>query len=252
MTQGADGYLRSVPSDPVSADGRLYAFAPDTGGVTASLAWTEADDTFAIAGTLSINAAVGWTEADDAYSLAGTLTVTTALAWIEADDAYALAGTLTATVALAWTESDDSWAITGDIASDVVEAAVSWTEEDDTWSLSGQVVSEQQHIIPAAGWPILFEDANRYRGWSRQVESEKKRKKLIADLIGGSVSGDTIAPAIAEPVREVTAGKVDLVGETVQIDWTALRQDMDKLNVLLDAYRARLDDENDEEALLLV
>lgn len=178
--------------------------------------------------------------------------VSAAIAWTEADDVFALAGTLTATVALAWTESDDSWAITGDIATSSVDAEISWSEESDSWALSGQVGSEQQHIIPAAGWPILFEDANRYRGWSREIESKKKRKKLIADLIVGSVSGETIAPAIAEPVREVTAGKVDLVGEKAQIDWTALRKDMDKLNVLLDAYRARLEDEDDEEAMLLL
>lgn len=248
----ADIILWSVPSDANSADVRLRDPGSFSSGVTAAIAWTEEDDSFAIAGTLRLNAAVGWTEADDAYSLAGTLTVTTALAWVEADDAYSLAGTLTATVALAWTESDDAWAITGDIATSSVDAEISWSEESDSWALSGQVGSEQQHIIPAAGWPILFEDASRYRGWSREVESKKKRKKLIADLIGGSVSGETITPAVAEQVREVTAGKVDLVGEKVQIDWTALRQDMDKLNVLLDAYRSRLEDENDEEALLLL
>ena len=90
----------------------------------------------------SVRAAIAWTEADDAYAIAGDLTVTTAIAWVEADDVFALEGTLTATVALAWTESDDSWAITGDIASDVVEAAVSWTEEDDTWALAGSIIEE--------------------------------------------------------------------------------------------------------------
>lgn len=128
----ADPQIQNLPLVTASAGG----------GVTADVAWTEADDTAAISGALTLTASLGWTEADDTYSLAGGLTVTTGVAWVEADDAYALVVALTATVALAWTESDDSWAITGDIASDVVEAAVSWTEEDDTWALAGSIIEE--------------------------------------------------------------------------------------------------------------
>lgn len=159
----ADVILWSVPTDANPADVRLRDPGSFSTGVTAAIAWTEADDAFSIAGTLTINAAAAWTEADDAYALSANLGVAAALAWVEADDAFALAGTLRVTTALSWTESDDAWAITGEIASPAIEASIAWTEESDSWSVVGVIASAQ--VIAGGGIKK-----------SREIEEDEARR----------------------------------------------------------------------------
>lgn len=60
------------------------------GGETATIAWTEADDTAAIAVDSSSTAAISWTEADDAAAIAIASASASSLAWTEQDDSAAI------------------------------------------------------------------------------------------------------------------------------------------------------------------
>jgi len=93
-----------------------WELLPGAGSVTATLAWTEDSDVFAVAGSVRVSAALAWTEADDTFAASGTVAVTSALAWTEDDDVTAITGSVTSsavTADIAWTEDDDVWAITG-------------------------------------------------------------------------------------------------------------------------------------------
>lgn len=113
--------------------------------VSGTLAWTEADDTTAITATVgSVSGTLAWTEANDVASIAATLTVSGAASWTEANDTAALTGSVFNAASLAWTEADDTLSITGTVtAAGTVAASLAWTEADDTLVMTGQVQSDQ-------------------------------------------------------------------------------------------------------------
>lgn len=75
---------------------KLLLLLPRVSGVTATLAWTEANDTWAIVASAPIVASLAWTEADDAFAISGASSALADLSWTEDDDSASLAGVVTA------------------------------------------------------------------------------------------------------------------------------------------------------------
>lgn len=118
--------------------------ANDTAAITGALevsgapSWTEANDTATVAGSVGVSGAASWTEANDTAALAGAVGVSGSVAWTEANDSASIAGALAVSGSASWTEADDAAAITGTVGSGV-SGSLSWTESDDTASLTGVV-----------------------------------------------------------------------------------------------------------------
>lgn len=92
---------------------KLLLLLPRVSGVTAALAWTEANDSASIAGSVTVSGSLAWTEAGDAFSISGTATVSSSVSWAEADDSFAISGSASASSDLSWTEDDDSASLAG-------------------------------------------------------------------------------------------------------------------------------------------
>lgn len=86
-----DVFLRPDAGDGTNGV-RLRPDAADAGGVTGTIAWTEALDTWAITGAITTSGLIAWTEAEDVWSIVGTLTGSGALAWTEANDTWSIQG----------------------------------------------------------------------------------------------------------------------------------------------------------------
>lgn len=104
---------------------------------------------------------------------------------------------------------------------------------------------------------VLDGDAGHKRKKRNEFEERRKafdesRKALITELIGKALAGEVVPDEISAPVLKTTAGKVEVSGETVTVDWAALKSDMDNLYALLDAYKVFMENEDDEEALLML
>lgn len=97
-----DVYLRQDAGDGTNGV-RLRPDAPDAGGITGTLAATEAQDVALLAGVLGHVGTLAATEAQDTASIAGTVTsgagVTGTLAATEAQDVAAFSGTSTSAYA---------------------------------------------------------------------------------------------------------------------------------------------------------
>jgi hypothetical protein len=106
--------------------------------VTASIAWTEANDGTTIASTLTDRSSLAWTEADDLYAVLATETDREILGWSEPDDAWALVANETDRITIGWTEASDSHALSGTVGNaqpTSIGAALTWVEVDDSVSL---------------------------------------------------------------------------------------------------------------------
>jgi|GEM_PF-5138720 len=90
--------------------------AAASSSTTGTISWTEADDSFSIAGTLTDAGTIAWTEVNDTASIAGALTVSGSAAWTEADDTVSIAGSLPASATIAWTEDRDTFSMSGSAA----------------------------------------------------------------------------------------------------------------------------------------
>lgn len=69
----------------------LLLFGGGAATPSATLAWTEANDTAAIAATFVTTATVAWTEAADTTAIAATFVSTASIAWTEDGDVWLIA-----------------------------------------------------------------------------------------------------------------------------------------------------------------
>jgi len=170
--------------------------------------------------------------------------VTAALAWTEDEDNFVLQGAVAVVLEAAWQESNDAWEVSGTSS---VTAEIDWTEEGDTWEVNGSisvVLTDTHDPIKKKRSGPSYEDRRR--------AFNDSRKALITDLISKSLTSDVVPEEISAPVLKTTSGRVDVSGKSVTVDWTALKADMENLYALLDAYRVFMENEDDEEALLML
>lgn len=99
LTYSATDIIGTARPQGASYDVGAWEYAA-AAAPTGTIAWTEADDTVAITGTVSTpaSAAIAWTESDDVISITGTVTTpaTAAIAWTETDDVVAVTGSVAA------------------------------------------------------------------------------------------------------------------------------------------------------------
>lgn len=142
-TFGLTGYSIDITVSSSSSGAEILTIAlPDAGGgggVSGTIAWTEADDTASIAGSLAVSGGSSWTEANDTASLAGNVKVSGTASWTEANDTASIAGALTVSGSASWTEASDTASLTGTVGN-VVSGSLAWTEADDTAALAGSLL----------------------------------------------------------------------------------------------------------------
>lgn len=113
--------------------GESMVGAPDSSGISASLAQTEASDTVSSAATLALAASASPTEANDSGALSGALALNASSAPTEGDDSPALAAGVGIAADFSQTEEDDSLSSAADIVTPI-SADLAQTEEDDSLS----------------------------------------------------------------------------------------------------------------------
>lgn len=133
------------------AEGWFFGAAGGGGGtVSGSVAWTEANDTASLSGSVIASGTVAWTEANDTCAIAGSFigVVSGSVSWTEANDTASLSGSVIAAGTVAWTEADDVTSISGTFGNGVF-ASLGWTEDNDTAAIAGSVVNP---VTAAINW----------------------------------------------------------------------------------------------------
>lgn len=106
------------------------------GGVSGTLATTNANDTSAASGTTTVTGTLAKTNANDSSSASGTTTVTGTLATTNANDTSAASGSPVVVGTLATTNANDSVVASGDVGGNIT-GTVNYTNANDTGAASG-------------------------------------------------------------------------------------------------------------------
>jgi hypothetical protein len=128
---GETTFAGPIPSGYTSWDGSQTSSG---GGVTGTIAATEAADTASASGSSTITGTGAITEASDTASASGTSTVTGTIARTEANDSAAASGAVTVSGTLARTEASDTAAASG---AATVSGTAAITEATDSAAASG-------------------------------------------------------------------------------------------------------------------
>jgi len=129
--------------------------------VTGTVAFTEGDDTIAVAATFGPTATIAITEADDTAAVTATFGPTGTIAFTEADDTATVAASFGPTATITFTEGDDTASLAGAVQ---VTATVAFTEDDDTIAATGTggiVIEEAGTHTGQRNKPRLFPPVKR-------------------------------------------------------------------------------------------
>lgn len=144
-----DVYLRPDAGDGTNGV-RLRPDGPDAGGVTGTLAATEAQDTSLFAGAIGHTGTLAATEAQDTASFAGVHGQTGTIAATEAQDTASIAGTVTAGVSITGTldapEAQDVAAFEGTASQQVIWLGGSEAKKKTKRKSQAQEWKEQQEL----------------------------------------------------------------------------------------------------------
>lgn len=117
------------------------------GGITATLAATEANDTLVSAAALPITATAASTEANDTLVSAASLAISATLSLTEANDTLTSAASLPISATLASTEADDTLVSEADLVGPV-SASLAVTEGNDTCISAASIT---QPVVESSG-----------------------------------------------------------------------------------------------------
>lgn len=146
---------------------------------------------------------VAVTEADDTSAISGLVTVASTLAQTEADDSTSAAATVTVSGSAAITEAADTLDASGALAVDIV-AEVAVTEGDDALVAAGEATSaiprndDVEDVFTDAAW-------RRHVEYQREKYEKKKRKRKPAPQVAPPVHRPTPPPP-PPLVEQVMAG----------------------------------------------
>lgn len=129
------------------------------GGITGTLATTNASDTSAASGTTTIVGTLAKTNANDTSAASGTTTVLGTLARTNANDTSSASGTTTVLGASAATNADDTSAASGTVGTSGTTGTVAVTNANDTAAASGTTTvvgtvarANADDPVSASGW----------------------------------------------------------------------------------------------------
>lgn len=122
--------------------------------------------------------------------------------------------------------------------------------------ITAQAAVEQE--TGGGGWPINFDDSNRYRGWSRERDEEESRKaqisRFVARAMGRAEEEAPLPEVVADAVKETVGDDFNV--ERSEVDWAALGERAQRLQAQFDAWRANMEkmarDEDDRDAEMLL
>lgn len=227
---------------PVSAGG---------GGVTGTLATTNANDTSSAAGTTTVVGTLAKTNANDTSSASGTTTVTGTLAttnandtsaasgsvggdvtgtvaYTNANDTSAASGTTTVTGTVAYTNANDSATASG--WAGAVSGTVAVTNANDTASAIGAAASDQA----SGGWFPMPR-----RRTKKEIDDERRELGILPPEVVAA------AAAIPKPQRQKIT-MAQLVGKT-----TAKEVSRFDLEAAITAHKRKRQRMEDELLLLM-
>jgi hypothetical protein len=158
-------------------------------------------------------ATISWTEENDTPSITGIVTNLGQLSWTEANDTVSISATHdtpTTTGAVSWTEENDTPNVQAYVQA---IAAISWTEDSDT------LTSMAETVVERSGGGVGHAQKRRYRVGNRVVEvtpaelkkvieqeilaqEQKAEKKLNPAQITKTVE-KTLAPLVDLPLPDV-------------------------------------------------
>lgn len=201
------------------------------GGVSGTLAATNANDSVAASGTTTVVGTLARTNANDGVAASGSVgsSVTGTVAYTNVNDSSAATGTTTVTGTVARTNANDSVAASG--SAGAVTGTVAVTNANDSVSASGTAGGDQD-----------THDGFWAKQWKRLREREKKQ--IYAELI----------EEIEEQIEEVKAVQV-VAAATKAIAKAQYIPDFSEQTRIIEAlmaHRAKLIEQEDEELLLLL
>lgn len=220
------------------------------GGVTGTLATTNADDTSAASGTTTVIGTSAPTNANDTSAASGTTTIVGTLAATNADDTAAASGSVGGDVTgtVAYTNADDTSAATG---TTTVTGTVAYTNADDGVAASGWAgivsgtvnVTNSDDTASASG--TVSGGARRHAGFRReQVRKgyiiKDKRYWLTEDELMALVA-QQLTDISRKEVKQITQGKPKPISKKV---WDLIAP-MERLQALEPIEIVQDDDEED-------
>lgn len=208
---------------------------------TASLAWTEQNDTSAATITSSSAETLSWTEANDASAETVTSASSETLSWTEQNDTNAATVGASATASAAWTEANDLSAGTAASSSTV---ALAWTDQNDggTVTVTAAVENTQNY----SGGHFHFRSG-------RTKEEEEERIRRSREKFG-------VIPKRVQAVIKKTAAKEvkkeQPNTDAAQLEAAFLREQIAYEQFYASLYRdeviRQLQEIDDDEAMLLL
>lgn len=217
--------LYEKPFEMFGRPKRIFSNTLAAGGITGNAAWTEAQDAWAISGSVRIDGSAAWTESQDTWAISGTVGNVTgsvawteiqdswvgagqtgvfaAAAWTEAQDAWNVVATLGVFGTASWTEGQDSWNATGTVSLPSVTGDVAWTEVQDLWNIQGSFGAQGGHFIPLTR---KQEQAlrKRERREREEQEAEWAQRNIDADTLAAEIRSQLLpSKTIAEVINEV-------------------------------------------------
>lgn len=285
----ADAILEKLTAEPgqlfAPLSRTIWAPAAGGGGVSGTLATTNANDTSAasgspvVVGTLAttnandsvvasgdvggnITGTVNYTNANDTGAASGTTTVTGSLATTNANDSASASGTTTVTGTSAYTNANDSVAASG--AAGTVTGTVNVTNSNDTADAYGigapnndsgdGSMSRKRYYLRRKGKILLFDTAAQADDY---IEAEEEAQKAITAAKSRGAKKRIAAKILkaVEPVESVEIAPLqELVkAYSVPVNLPQLLSQQDYSQVMdVRAMIQRIQDDEDDELLLLL
>ena len=230
----------------------IWDSSTGAGGVTGTVAYTNANDTSAASGTTTVTGTLAKTNANDTSAASGTTTIVGTLAKTNANDTSAASGTTTVVGTLATTNANDSCAASG--TAGALTGTVNYTNNNDSVSAAGWVG-------PITG-TLATTNANDTVAASGSADSGLIGRKYPRR--GRSRPRRVIVEDIPKVIKEIAQEKDDITEElaVAQADLETTKliahntvnraEKIKKLAAVIDTLQSDLETIKEEEALMLI
>lgn len=196
-------------------------------GVFVAGAWTEGQDAIAASATVSgggVTADAAWTEGQDAVAGVATTGVFAAGAWVEGQDAVAGVATTGVFASGAWTEGQDAIVGSATISLPTVTCDVAWTEGQDGWrgdATNGNADTHDPGITDAERKRLKKREQKRQQKFAAERDKRQERRGKVIDAFERVIEGKPDIPAVfvdsVVEVLEEVAARRDIEGELQQL-----------------------------------
>lgn len=192
------------------AAGIAFRVVQSSGGVTGTLATTEAKDTAAFAGSVADKGTLATTETADHAAFAGNTIISGLLATTEAADILAFAGVFGNAGALATAETPDAAAFSGTLSD---QGSLATTENTDTAAFAGAVSISGTLVTTDSTDVAAFAGAISDQGALATMETAD-----VAALTGAIVTSGALVTTEATDILAFVGGGAGVSGTLASIE----------------------------------